>query len=76
MLEQGKSVRSLLMSRKEQQIKRDELTTTPVPYAPVLLGGRRWRNLVKKLSLGRGVGEKCFKIWIYFSLSYCNLVGN
>jgi len=40
----------------------NELTTTPIPHLPVLLGGRRERNR-SEAEPGKkgGVGGKCFK---------------
>ena len=57
---------------------RDELTTTPIPRPPVLLGGggRELRSKVKSRKNGEGWGEGVFKIWVYFSLSYSDLTGN
>jgi len=51
---------------------RDELTATPIPHPPELLGERSERKLELKLSSGRreGWGEGVFKIWFYFSLPY------
>jgi len=48
----------------------DELTVTPIPHSPAPLGGRRERN-TSEIEPGKkgGVGGRCFKIWIYFSLS-------
>jgi len=42
----------------------DELTATPIPHPPALLGWRRQRKLGVKVSLGRreGWGEGVFKI--------------
>jgi len=55
----------------------DELTTTPIPHPPALLGGRRERN-GSEAEPGKkgGVGGRCFKIRIYFSLSYSDLIGD
>ena len=56
----------------------DELTTTPIPCPPVPLAGEEVENLGVKLSLGRreGWGEGVFKIWVYFSLPFSDLIGN
>jgi len=59
------------------ETKCDELTIIPIPHPPAPLGGRRERNgsEVKPGKKG-GVGGRCFKIWIYFSLSYSDLIGD
>jgi len=55
----------------------DELTVTPIPRPPVPLGGRRERNR-SKVEPGKkgGAGGRCLNIWIYFSLSYSDLIGD
>jgi len=55
----------------------DELTVTPIPHPPAPLGGRRERN-GSEVETGKkgGVGATCFKIWIYLSLSYSDLIGD
>jgi len=77
-LEQGKSVRS--PSPEEEgaaETTCDELTITPIPRPPALLGGRRERNRSEvEPGKKRGVGERCFKIWFYFSLCYSDLIGH
>jgi len=48
MLEQGKSVRSLLREgQRAAETTCDELTVTPIAHPPAPLGGRRERNRVK-----------------------------
>jgi len=78
MLEQGKSVRSL-PPEEEGVAERacDELTAAPIHRPPVPHGGRRERN-GSEAELGKkgGVGGRCFKIWLYFSLSYSDLTGD
>jgi len=55
----------------------DELTVTPIPCPPVPLGGWRERNKSEVEARRKGgVGGRCFKIWIYFSLSHSNLIGD
>jgi len=53
----------------------DELTATPVPHPFALLGrgGREFRN---KVEPGKNGGVGTFKIWVYFSLSYSDLIAN
>jgi len=55
----------------------DELTITPTPHPPALLGGRRERN-GSEVEPGKkgGVGGGCFEIYFYFSLSYSDLSGD
>jgi len=55
----------------------DELTITLIPHPPALLGGRRERNR-NEAEPGKkgGVGGRCFKIWLYFSLSYSDVIGD
>jgi len=55
----------------------DELTITPIPHPPALLGGRRERN-GNEDEPGKkgGMGGRCLKIWFCFSLSYSNLIGD
>jgi len=77
-LEQGQSVRSPPPEEEgAAETACDELTTTPIPLLPVPLGGRRERNRTE-VEPGKkgGVGGRCFKIWIYFSLSYSDLIGD
>jgi len=52
------------------ETKCDYLTATPIPRPPAPLRGRRQRNGIE-VEPGKkgGVGERCFKIWFYFSLS-------
>jgi len=76
-LEQVKSVRSLPPEGQGvAETMCDELTVTPIPCPPVPLGGRRERN-GSEAEPGKkaGVLGRCFKIWIYFSLSYSDLIG-
>jgi len=55
----------------------DGLTTAPIPCPPALLGGRRWRNGSEVEPRKKREGGRCFfKIWVYFSLSYSNLIGD
>ena len=45
MLEQGQSVRSPPTEEEGMaETTCDELTATPIPCPPALLGGRGWRN--------------------------------
>jgi len=76
-LEQGQSVRSPPPEEGAAETMCDELTTTPIPHPSVLLGGRRERNR-SEAEPGKkgGVGGRSFKIWIYFSLSYSDLIGD
>jgi len=55
----------------------DELTITPIPHTPAPLGGRREKN-GSEAEPGKkgGVGRRCLKICIYFSLSYSDLIGD
>ena len=69
MLEQGQSVRRPPPQKEgAAETTCDELTATPVPHLPVLLGvgGRRYRNRVK-VEPGKkgGVGGRCFKIVLF-----------
>jgi len=77
-LEQGQSVRSPPPEEKgAAETTCDELTTTPIPRPPAPLGGRRERNGSEVEPGKKGmVGGRCFKIWIYFSLSYSDLSGD
>ena len=64
MLEQGKCVRSLPPEEEgAAETTCDDLTVTPIPHPPVLLGGRRERNRseVQPRKKG-GVGGRCLKI--------------
>ena len=56
----------------------DELTQTPLPRPPALLGGEEVEKIRSKVKPGKkgGVGARCFKIWFYFSLSCSNLTSN
>ena len=80
MLEQGKSVRSPPPEEEEAaEIMCDELNETPIPLPAVPLGREEVEKIRSKVKPGKkgGVGGRCvFKIWFYFSLSYCDLVGN
>jgi len=78
MLEQGKSVSSLPPEGQgAAETTCDELTVTPIPRPPVLLEGWRERK-GSEAEPGKkgGVGERCLKSWIYFSLSSSDLIGN
>ena len=48
-----------------------ELTPTPIPHPPALLGdvGRESTSEAVPRKKG-GVGGRCFKVWFYFSLPY------
>jgi len=77
-LAQGKRVRSPLPEGQGvAETTYDELTVTPIPCPPVPLWGRRERN-GSEAEPGKkgGVGGRCFKIWIYFSLSSSDLTGD
>jgi len=77
-MEQGKNVRRLPPEGQgAAETTCDELTVTPIPCPPAPLGGRRERN-GSKAEPGKkgGVGRRCLKIWIYFSLSYSDLIGD
>jgi len=77
-LEQRKSVRSPPPEEEgAAETTCDELTVTPIPCSPVPLGGRRERN-GSEAEPGKkgGVGGRCFKICICFSLSYSDLIGD
>jgi len=78
MLEQGQRVRLLPPEEKgAAETTCDELTTAPIPRPPALLRGRRERNRSEAEPRKKGgVGGRCFKIWIYFSLSYSDLIGD
>jgi len=78
MLEQGQSVRSPPPEEEgAAETMCDELTITPIPPLPVLLGGRRERNGSEAVPGKKGgVGGRSFKIWFYFSLSYSDLIGD
>jgi len=55
----------------------DELTVTPIPHPPAPLGGRRERNGTEaEPGKKGGVGGRCFKIWVYFSLSHSDLISD
>jgi len=78
MLEQGKSMRSPHPEEEgAAETTCDELTVTPIrrPPAPLEEGRERNRSKVELRKKG-GVGGRCFKIWIYFSLSYSDLIGD
>jgi len=76
MQEQGQSVRSPPPEQKgAAETACDELTITPFPIRLCCSGGRKERN-GSEVEPGKkgGVGERCFKIWIYFLLSYSDLI--
>jgi len=77
MLEQGHSVRSPPPEgQRVAETACDELTTAPIPH-PVPLGRRRERNGTEaEPGKKGGVGGRCFKIWIYFSLCHSDLIGD
>ena len=56
----------------------DELTINPIPCPLVLLEGRKQRKTGVELSQEGGMGgeEGVFKIWVYFSLPYSDLIAN
>jgi len=55
----------------------DELTVTPIPRPPPPLEVRRERNGSEAEPRKKGgLGGRCFKIWIYFSLSCSDLIGD
>jgi len=66
-LEQGRSVR-----RKERQRMCDELTTASTSHPPAQLGGEEVAKIRSEVEPGNtgGVGGRCFKIWLCFSLFY------
>jgi len=75
MLEQGQSVRSPPPEEEgAAETTCDELTVTPIPHPPALLGGRRERN-GSKAEPGKkgGVGGKVFYDLDLFS-HYCALI--
>ena len=76
MLEQGQSVRSPPMRRKEQESQR--VTNWPQPPFPVpqhhLGGGGRKTEVEPRKK--REVGQRCYTMWLYFSLSYSNWIGD
>jgi len=55
-----------------------ELTTTPISHPPAPLAGGGGREIRSEVEPGKkgGVGERCFKMCFYFSLSYSDLIGN
>jgi len=77
-LKQGQSVRSLPPEEEEAaETVCDELTVTPIPCPHALLGGRRERNGSEAEPRKRGgLQGRCFKIWIYISLSYLELIAD
>jgi len=77
-LEQGKSVKSPPPEEHgAAETMCDELTATPIPRPPSLPEGRRERNGSEvEPRMKGGVGGRCVKIWIYFSLSYSDLIGD
>jgi len=77
-LEQGKSVRSPSPEGQgAAETTCDELIVTLIPSPRVPLRGRRERN-ASEAEPGKkgGVGGRCFKIRIYFLLSYSDLIGD
>lgn len=63
------------------ETKCDELTAISIPSPLALLRGRKQSKSEVKLNLGgrerwTEVGRRCFQVWIYFSLSCSNLIGN
>ena len=71
MLEQGQSVRSPPPEEEEAaETPCDELTVTPIPRPPVLLGGggREIRSEVEPRKKG-DVGGRCFKFCLYFLIT-------
>jgi len=77
-LEKGRSVRSPPPEEEgAAETACDELTTTPISRPPVPLGGRGERN-GSEAEPGKkgGVGGRCINIWIYFSLSCSDLIGD
>jgi len=77
-LKQGQSVRSLPPEEKgAAETACDELTVTPIPCPPAPLGWRRERNRSEAEPGKRGgLRGRCFKIWIYFSLFYLDLIAD
>ena len=67
-------------SEKEEGAEKTcgEPTAIPIPCPPVPLGGRRRRKSTVKSSSGRSKerGEGVLKIWLDFSLSNSNLIGD
>lgn len=55
----------------------DEWTTTPIPV-PLHCLGERGREAVSEVDSGKKgkVGGRCFHIWVYFSVSYFDLIGS
>ena len=77
-LEQGKSVMSPAPEEDEAaETTCDELTPTPLPV-PLHRWWRVGREFGSEAVPGKkgGVGERCFKIWFYFSLPYSGSIGN
>ena len=77
-LEQGQRVRSPPLRRKErpsQRVMNWLQPPFPVPLHCSGRGGREYESEVEPGKKGVG-GRRCFKIWIYFSLSYSDLVGD
>jgi len=75
-LEQGKCVR--IPPPEEEgaaQTVCDELTVTPIARLPAGGGGRETGSEAEPEKKG-GVGGRCFKIWMCFSLSYSDLNGD
>lgn len=60
------------------QTKCDELTTTPIPHPPKLLSGEEAEKIRSKVKTRKkgGVGERYFKISVYFSLSCSGLISS
>lgn len=78
MLEQGKSMRHPLLEEEEAAETCDDLITTLVPCCPCASGVRKGREIGSIVMLRKkgDVRGKSFKIWVYISLSYYDLIYN
>lgn len=54
----------------------DEITTTHIPHPSLLFWGERCKLMSEAAWEKGAVRERCFKICVYFSLSYSDLVVN
>jgi len=72
MLEHGKSMRSRPLEEEgAAETTCDELTTTPIPHPPAVLGREEGREIGSKIKLRKkgGVGRRFFKICFFFVMT-------
>lgn len=66
--------------RREDQWRKSAMSSSqlPIPHPPKLLSGDEIEKIRSKVEIRkkRGMGERYFKISVYFSLSYSGWTGN